>query len=192
MKQITLLFFILYGQFIFACQCPVTELSEKELMKYDLIFKGKIQSIKLNKERSEAMFLVEELYKGNTAPSFRIIFNDLDNCKLELRAGDEWIIYTNYHQVDNAKLDFCSRSRKFFKVAKEDFFAVTTGISYEEEMRFLQTKLGLHKLLKDNPNKVENRNIIPSNNQFIIIIICSIAGVLMIYVIVNKLFKKYS
>lgn len=192
MKYIITILFVLTSKFIFACQCPVTELSEKELNKYDLIFKGKIQSITLNKERSEAMFLVEELYKGNTAASFKILFNDLDNCKLELREGDEWIIYTSYHQVDNAKLDFCSRSRKYFSVDKEDFFAVTTGISFDEELRFLQTKLGLHKLLKDNPNKVENRNIIPSSNQFILIIICSIAGVLMIYVIVNKLFKKYS
>lgn len=192
MKQLFLIVFILFSKLGFACQCPITELSDKELNKYDLIFKGKIQSITLNREQSEALFLVEELYKGNAASSFKVFFNDLDDCKLELRAGDEWIIYTSYRQVDNAKLDFCSRSRKFFKVAKEDFFAVTTGISYEEELRFLQTKLGLHKLLKDNPNKVENRNIIPSSNQFIIIIVCSIAGVLMIYVIVNKLFKKYS
>ncbi len=192
MKKLFTILFVCTVKLIFACQCPVTELSEKELNKYDLIFKGTIQSVKLNKEKSEALFLIEELYKGNAAASFKIYFNDLDNCKLELRAGDEWIIYTNYHQVDNAKLDFCSRSRKFFKVAKEDFFAVTTGISYEEELRFLQTTLGLHKLLKDNPNKVENRNIIPSSNQFIVIIICSILGVLLIYVIVNKLFKKYS
>jgi hypothetical protein len=192
MKYFIIIVFLLLGKLSFACQCPVTDLSDKELNKYDLIFKGKIQTIKLNKEKSEAMFLVEELYKGNTAPTFKILFNDLDNCKLELRAGDEWIIYTSYRQIDNAKLDFCSRSRKYFEVAKEDFFAVTTGISYDEELHFLQTKLGLHKLLKDNPNKVENRNVIPSSNQFIIIIICSIAGVLMIYVIVNKLFKKYS
>lgn len=192
MKQPFLILFILFSKLSLACQCPVAELSDKELNKYDLIFKGKIQSIKLNGELSEALFLVEELYKGNAASSFKVFFNDLDDCKLELRSGDEWIIYTSYRQVDNAKLDFCSRSRKFFKVAKEDFFAVTTGISYEEELHFLQTKLGLHKLLKDNPNKVENRNIIPSSNQFIIIIVCSIAGVLLIYVIVNKLFKKYS
>ncbi len=188
---ITILFFFLI-KLTFACQCPITDLSDKELGKYELIFKGKIQSIKLNGKQSIATFLVEELYKGNTSESFDILFDDTDNCKLELRSGDEWIIYSNYHQIDNAKLDFCSRSRKSFKVAKEDFFAVTTGISYEEELRFLQTKLGLHKLLKSNPNKAENRNIIPSSNQFIIIIIISILGVLGIYLLVNKLFKKYS
>lgn len=192
MKKLFVILFILTAKSIFACQCPVTELSDKETGKYDLIFKGKVQSVKLNKEQSHAIFLIEELYKGNTSSTFKVLFNDLDYCKQEFRAGDEWIIYINYHQIDNAKMDFCSRSRKFFKVAKEDFYSVTTGISYEEELRFLQTKLGLHKLLKDNPNKVENRNIIPSSNQFILIIVCSIVGVLMIYVIVNKLFKKYS
>jgi len=192
MKHLFIFLFFLASKSTFACQCPITELSDKEISKYDLIFKGKIQSIKLNKEQSEAIFLVEELYKGNTYASFKILFNDLDNCKLEFRGGDEWIIYTNYHQIDNAKMDFCSRSRKFFKVAKEDFFAVTTGISYDEELKFLQSKLGLHKLLKEDPNKVENRNIIPSSNQFIIIIVISILGVLGIYLLVNKLFKKYS
>jgi hypothetical protein len=73
----------------------------------------------------------------------------------------------------------------------EDFFAETTGISYDEELRYLQSKLGLHKLLKENPNKVENRNIIPNTNQLIITLIFSILGVIGFYILINKLFKKY-
>jgi hypothetical protein len=66
------------------------------------------------------------------------LFFDDEVCKLQLRVGDEWIIYTNYFQVDNAKLDFCSRSRNYIKNIKEDFFAETTGITYDEELRYLQ------------------------------------------------------
>jgi hypothetical protein len=172
-----------------ACQCPLTSLTDKELAKYDIIFKGSIKSIKLNKETSEAIFTISELYKGIIAQDFKIIFNDDDVCKLELRVGDEWIIYTSYYQIDNAKLDFCSRSRKYIKNIKEDFFAETTGISFDEELRYLQTNLGLHKLLKNNPNKVENRNIIPNTNQFIIFLICSVLGLLLFYWLFNKFFK---
>jgi hypothetical protein len=188
---VIILFFILTSNISIACQCPLSSLNDKEINKYEIIFKGTIKSIKLNKANSEAIFSIKELYKGILSDDFKIIFNDEDVCKLELRVGDEWIIYSNYHQVDNAKLDFCSRSRKYIKNIKEDFFAVTTGVSYDEELRYLQTNLGLHKLLKSNPNRVENRNIIPTSNQLIITLLFSIIGVIGFYIIVNKLFKKF-
>ena len=190
MKQ---LFFILLltltCKISLACQCPLSSLNEKELQKYEIIFKGKIKSITLNKENSEAIFLVSELYKGMLADDFKILFNDIDACKLELRVGDEWIIYSNYYQIDNAKLDFCSRSRKYIKNIKEDFFAETTGISYDEEQRYLQENLGLHKLMKKNPNIVENRNILPDQSQFVVILICSMLGLIIFYWLFGKLFK---
>ena len=172
-----------------ACQCPLSSLSDKEIAKYDIIFKGSLKSIKLNNTNSEAIFTISNLYKGIISQDFKILFNDEDVCKLELRVGDEWIIYTNYYQVDNAKLDFCSRSRKYIKNIKEDFFAETTGIAFDDELRYLDTHLGLHKLLKSNQNKVENRNIIPSSNQFILLLILSVAGLLLFYWLFNKFFK---
>ena len=190
MKQLFFIFLLTFScKLVLACQCPLSTLDQKELQKYEIIFKGKIKAIKLDKERSEAIFIVSELYKGMLADDFKIIFNDADVCKLELRVGDEWIIYTNYFQIDNAKLDFCSRSRKYIKNIKEDFFAETTGITYDEELRYLQENLGLHKLMKNNPNVVENRNIIPNNNQFIIVLICSMLGLIAFYWLFNRLFK---
>ncbi len=173
----------------FACQCPLSSLSDKEITKYDIIFKGTIKSIKLNKTNSEAIFTISNLYKGIISQDFKILFNDEDVCKLELRVGDEWIIYTNYYQIDNAKLDFCSRSRKYIKNIKEDFFAETTGITFDDELRYLDTHLGLHKLLKSNQNKAENRNIIPSSNQFILLLILSVVGLIVFYWLFNKFFK---
>lgn len=193
MKNLIIIFlFILTSKLSFACQCPLSSLNEKEIAKYEIIFKGSIKSIKLDKVRSEAIFTISELYKGVIAQDFKVLFNDEDPCKLQLRVGDEWIIYTTYYQVDKAKLDFCSRSRYYIKNIKEDFFLETTGISYDEELRYLQSNLGLHKLLKENPNKVENRNIIPNSNQLIIYLLVSIAGVVIFYILINKLFKKYS
>ena len=190
MKQLFFILILLFtSKFSIACQCPYTALNETETNKYDIIFKGKITSIKLLKERSEALFKIQELYKGPINETFIILFDDLDVCKLDLNAGDEWIIYANFKQISNAQLDFCSRSRKFFKNAKEDFFAVTTGVSYMDEASYLQTKLGLHKCIKNNPNIVENRNIIPSSNQFIIFIVCSIIGIIFFYWLVNKFLK---
>lgn len=192
MKNIIIIFLFIFTTYVsMACQCPLSTLNEKEIAKYEIIFKGSIKSIKLNKNKSEAIFTVSELYKGVIAQDFKIFFDDEDPCKLQLRVGEEWIIYTKYYQVDNAKLDYCSRSRYYIKNLNEDFFSETTGMSYDEELRYLQTNLGLHKLLKDNPNKVENRNILPNTNQLIITLLGSILGLIGFYVIVNKLFKKY-
>lgn len=68
----------------FACQCPLTALNEKEIAKYEIIFKGSIKSIKLNKTKSEAIFTVSELYKGVIAQDFKLFFDDEDPCKLQL------------------------------------------------------------------------------------------------------------
>lgn len=182
--------FLLMTRLSQACQCPVTSLSQSELDKYDIIFKGKISEVKPNGKKSEAVFIIDELYKGMVSKEFTLLFDDEDVCKLELRPGDEWIIYANYHQIDNAKLDFCSRSRKFIKNVKEDFFAETTGVTYDEEFTFLQEKLGLHKVLKENPNKaIESRNILPSTNQMIIGFLCSLGGLFLFYWLFNRFFK---
>jgi hypothetical protein len=188
-NEILILLLIFTAKFAFACQCPLSALTDKELLKYEIIFKGKIKSITLNKENSQAVFMVSDLYKGILADDFNILFNDTDPCKLELRVGDEWIIYSNYYQIDNAKLDFCSRSRKYIRNIKEDYFAETTGISYDEETRFLTEHLGLHKLMKKNPNTVENRNIIPDQTQFVVILICSMICLVVFYWLFGKFFK---
>ncbi len=174
-----------------ACQCPLTQLNETETNKYDIIFKGKITHINLQKEKSELLFTVEELYKGTITEQFTVLINNLDECKLEMREGDEWLIYSNFKQINNAQLNFCSRSRKFFKNIKEDFFTVNSGLSYDEEIRYLQKKLGLHKCLKKNLDQtdVEHRNIIPTSTQFVIMILCSIAGLVFFYWLINRFLK---
>lgn len=190
MKQFFIILLLVFaGKLSKACQCPLTSLTTAELAKYDIIFSGKIKSISLKGVRSEAVFTVYELYKGLVVTNFTLLFDNEDDCKLELRAGDDWIVYANYYQIDNAKLDFCSRSRKFIKDAKEDFFEATTGVTYGEEINFLQKKLGLHKPLKENPNKVENRNILPNTNQMIIGFVCSLLGMILFYWIFNRFFK---
>jgi len=187
---IVLLFLVLFLKNGYACQCPITQLNALELNKYEIIFSGQINQLKMNGANSEAIFTIKELFKGMIAQNFKVIFNNDDACKLELRKGDDWIIYSNYNQIDNAKLDFCSRSRLYIKNIKEDFFAVNTGISYDEELKYLQKNLGLHKLLKNNPNKIENRNKLPTNNQFIIILLFSMAGLIFFIWLVGKFLKK--
>lgn len=174
---------------IIACQCPLSKLDEVELNRYELIFRGKLQTIKLNERKSEAVFEISDLFKGNATKQFIVMFDDTDPCKLDLRVGDEWLIYSNYVQIDRVKLDYCSRSRRFFKNIKEDYFSEITGLSYDEEYKYLTEKLGFHKLLKQNENQVKNRNIIPNQMQFMITIIVSLVVMVLFYWLFNKFFK---
>ncbi len=189
-----LLFFLLFNCISFytkGCQCPLTLLSIEECSKYEIIFKGKIISVKnCNQNFGEAIFEVEELYKGNATKQFKVLFECGIECALKFNEGEEWLIYTRHKQIDNALMDWCSRSRKFFKNEKEDFYTVTYGNDYYDEVKFLREKLGSHRLLVATKNAAENRNVRPTGNQTIVILISSIIFLLLFYWLFNKWYKK--
>jgi hypothetical protein len=173
-----------------ACQCPLTTLSVAECNKYEIIFKGRIDSVRTCENNfGEAFFIVSELYKGNVTERFKVLFECKVPCAMEFKAGEEWIIYTNYKQIGNGKMDWCSRSRKYFKNLKEDYYAETYGNDYDDEVKFLRTNLGLHRVVAENKNASENRNIRPSTNQMILILVCSLLAIILFYWLFNKFFK---
>lgn len=170
-----------------ACQCPLTQLSLEECNKYEIIFKGKILRVTdCDHKFGEAVFEIEELYKGNTTKEFTVLFECGVECAQKFSPGDEWIIYSRYKQIGNAKMDWCSRSRKFFKIDKEDFYTVTYGNDYYDEVKFLREKLGVHRVMVINKSQIENRNKRPNTNQIILILISSIAAIVLFYYLFNK------
>lgn len=173
-----------------ACQCPPTSLSLAECNKYEVIFRGKVDSVRLCENNfGEAFFEIQDLYKGNATKRFKVLFECNVPCAMSFNVGEEWVIYSSYKQINNAKMDWCSRSRKFFKIAKEDFYTINYGNSYDEEVAFLRQNLGLHRFLADNKNASENRNERPNPAQTIIILICSLGTIILFYWLFNKYFK---
>jgi len=173
-----------------ACQCPLTTLSLKESDKYELIFKGKIVSVKNCEGKfGEALFEIDELYKGNATPKFTVLFECGGECAIGFNAGEEWIIYSRYKQINNALMDWCSRSRKFFKFDKEDFYTETYGNDYEDEVKFLRDSLKLHRLLKEEKKDDNNRNKLPGLSDTIYLLLGSIAAV-VIFLILARRFKN--
>jgi hypothetical protein len=182
--------FLLSNLIGFACQCPLSSLNIEECNKYDLIFKGKIVSLNTcNNKPGEALFELEELYKGNATQKFTILFDCNSECAIKLNVGEEWIIYTNHKQLNNAQLNWCSRSRKFFSNDKEDFYAVNYGIDYSEELKFLRYNFGLHHFIPESKNTTTDRNIKPNLNQSILMVLISITFILLFYWLFNRYFK---
>lgn len=185
-----LLLFLFLAETNKACQCPLTQLGLEECNNYEIIFKGKIFSvINCDHKFGEAVFEIEELYKGNAPQKFKVLFECDVVCAQKFNVGDEWIIYSRYKQIDNAKMDWCSRSRKFFKVDKEDFYTVTYGNDYYDEVKFLREKLGLHRVLAENKNQTGSRNIKPNSQQLLIVILCSLVAIVLFYFLFNRFFK---
>lgn len=184
-----ILIFIFLRSAVWACECPQTTLSRHECDKYDLIFKGRIKAVKACSENSNgsAVFEVDELYKGSAGKEFRVLFECNVSCAQPFLQGDEWIIYTTYRHMNDAKMDWCSRSRKYFKIENQDFYKVNFGNDYEEELKFLRDSLGLHRLLKDSDVSLDERNKKPDKTQFVILLLVSLAGMILFY----WLFKKY-
>jgi hypothetical protein len=174
-----------------ACQCPPSSLSVEEAGKYEIIFKGKIISVTpCGNKFGEAVFEIDELYKGNSAKRFSVLFECNTDCAMEFLAGDEWIIYSRYKQVGSALMDWCSRSRKLFSNEKEDFYAVNYGNDYDDELKFLREKLGLHRLLPGPAvNEKGERNLIPSTNQTILLFVGSLLCIVLFYWLFNRFFK---
>ena len=185
-----LIFFNLFFKTAISCECPLSTLGMQECDKYEIIFKGKILSVKdCGDKFGEAIFEVDELFKGNATKNFKVLFECGQECSAKFAPGDEWIIYSRYKQMENALMDWCSRSRKFFKIDKLDFYTATYGNDYYDELKFLRENLGNHRLLADNLTRVEERNELPTTNETILIFICSLAAIVLFYYLFNKFFK---
>lgn len=173
-----------------ACECPVTLLTKKECEKYEIIFRGKVLSVAPCKNKpGVAVFEVNDLYKGSLTKTFKVMFSCEDPCARPFQEGEEWIIYSRFKQIDNAMIDWCSRSRKYIKLQNEDYYLTTHGISYDDELKFLQDSLGLHRIMKEQMNAAQHRNLLPTTNQSILILIASILFILGFYYFFNKFFK---
>lgn len=160
-----------------------------EANKYEIIFRGRVKSkTDCLDKKGEALFEILELYRGRVNATFKVIYDCDVECAQTFNAGEEWIIYTKYKQADNAKMDWCSRSRRHIKNEKEDFYAVTYGNTYDEELTFLRDNLGTYKVMDNREeNAAGKRNIIPSRTQLIITLFVSLAVVVLFI----QLFKRF-
>ena len=185
-----LVFFLGTSSIASACQCPLSGLSIEECNKYEVIFKGKILSVTpCGSKFGEAMFDVEELYKGNTEQQFKVLFDCNEDCAYNFQVGEEWIIYSRYKQINNAKMDWCSRSRRLFKNDKEDYYTATYGNDYADEVEFLQENLGLHRVMVKKEISAMERNKLPDVKESIAILLFSLGGILLFYFLFKKYFK---
>ena len=184
------LIFIAFQQKASACNCNAVVTDEKSIRQYDFIFLGKVIATSGCDKTSKAKFVVDELFRGKSYATTEVEFDCSSDCQMSFLPGQVWIIYANYTGYGQSKVDFCSLSRMQFDNEKDDFNSASHGMSFKDEVLFLETKLGKQKLNEvDKIDQQHHENIIPNPVQATIALVCGIVGVLLLYFIVRKVLR---
>jgi len=192
------LFCILHSTFIISqnsCGCDEKKLafSQSYAASHKLVFRGKTLTISIGEDFSKVTFIVAQLFIGNCAKEVDIYFDKKDACQLKFNTGEDWLIYANYKQLEKPFVEYCSRSRKnVINTNKNvELQYIKSDLTVDAECEKLGEQFGLQNFsVQAKEENLLHNNIIPSFWQRIILLLCSIAGFLLIYFGVNKLLKR--
>ncbi len=197
LRIVFILIAIMHATGSFACACKsLPPLTQDLTKKYELIFCGKIDSVSAcgDKGWAIAYFTISDLYKGVIDEKIAIHFDCSSSCMMSFSENEEWLIYANYLEFDQASVIFCSPSRKYFQKVEDDFYMIETHRSYEEEKNFLKTTLGIQPFSQKEKWNEEQAELKPHNEQpsdrnKIYLLLVSF-GIMMLIVIVTRKKKK--
>ena len=149
MKRIQLFSFLVLffasEQMSLACACKgLAPLTIVECRKFDVILKCKIDSVAAcSGEKSIGYAHVLEIYKGDVALQIIFSFDCASSCMMSLIKNETWLLYGNWNKLKQLELNLCDRNRKYFSIASEDYYLTNTGLSFENEIKYLKKNIGL-------------------------------------------------
>jgi hypothetical protein len=180
------------------CNCvafpPLTKALFESGNKKLIVFKGRVLSVGACKELGSVVFQVEELYSGKSTKQLNAVYDCSgstgEGCMMTFNAGEEWIIYGEYLQLEKIKVEFCSRSRKILAADYADVDQIAYGIGAKDEIDWLRTNIGIKELTPDDPARaLAHKNEKPDPMQKIWLLIVSIVA-LVIFMLLIKRFLK--
>ncbi|MCX8081336.1 MAG: hypothetical protein N3F09_08880 [Bacteroidia bacterium] len=175
------------GQSREPCPCPAVPFDAMVPSKYEIIFCGKVMQLKkLNENLNTVVFEVKELYKGNVTQNWEVHFNPDDPCAVSFNPGEEWLMFLNYYQNNNSKLNWCSHSRKYYRAKTDDPYWISSGWEYDDVKSFLKKNLGTYRVLQNVGSEAKNRNLVPNRWEFFIYLLASAGGMFLIYYFTKK------
>lgn len=188
-------FFVLASSFAQSCECDESKMtfSQQYISSHGLIFRGKTVSIAEGEDFNKVTFVITQLFKGSCPKEIDVYFDKKGKCQLKFNTGEDWIIYANFKQMQKPFVEYCSRSRKNVIITNKNVEVqyAKTDLTVDAECEKLQQQMGTQNFTSQQ--KEENNlhsNVIPGFWQRIVLILCSAAGFVMIYLGANKLLKK--
>lgn len=194
MKKFFLSFFILFPTYCFACECGTLSPLSKEVCKnYDVIFYGTVDSIGVcsDKWSATAYFSIVDLYKGKVKQQVEVNFDCNTECMMSLAAADEWIIYAKYSKFDFLQISICEHSRKKFKDDTQDFYFIESKRTFNEEIDFLKTNLGVRDfiepiIINNTLTDTSRHNTQPSAWGKVTLLLVSLVVMAVVYFVTRK------
>lgn len=192
-----------FGIMGYACNCETTlaPISKTETDKYALIFTGYVNDIHEQNKEWYAEFVVDRPFKGLIPRDIKILYDGTTSCQMHFLKGDQWLIYAKMDSVKRKwTVNYCERSRKFPEPDEEDQYTIYSGKTLDEELSFLAKNYNTGQIVgEDTLTMIEKENKIVvdsqrnmnygSPRQKIILLICSLAGMIIVYLIIKKFVK---
>jgi hypothetical protein len=193
----------LTGMVAYACNCETTlsKISKTEADQYTVIFSGYIKRLIHQPEDDYAEFVVRTPYKGLVPRDIKISYDAKTSCKMPFFPGDEWLIYAKKDSLNKKwMVNSCERNRKFPEGDEVDDYTVYSGITLDEELKFLELNYSSGQVVGDDTLSMiveENKVVIDSRRddnygtprEKIILLICSLAGMIIIYLVIKRFVK---
>jgi len=183
------------------CETMLDPISKPETDKYSVIFTGYIKKLYHQENGDFAEFVVSNPYKGLVPRNIHIAYDNVTSCKMPFFPGDEWLIYAKKDSVNKKwTVNYCERSRKFPEGDETDDYTVYSGITIDEEIYFLSKTYPSGQVVgEDTLTMIEEDKRVVVNverdqnfgtpKQKLILLICSLGGMILIYWIIRKFLK---
>lgn len=187
--------FLFQGLEVSACTCPPPELvSKKQTDAYSAIFRGKVDSVSTCKdELSKAWITVHQLFKGDVTQHITVTFDCATDCRVQMKAGEDWLIYARSIKYGDLRVEFCSRSRKYVSDMNEDYSIATNAMTWQDEIAFLKSTYGEQATGEDkeviDPRLTNHELIKPQGMQIIWLLLGSLGVMGVIWLLIKKFWK---
>lgn len=180
---------------LLACDCKQqSPLTIVECIKFDGILQCTIDSVSACNTKSIAYAHTIEVYKGAQQGAVQLNFDCSSSCQMSFAKGERWLVYGKLNALHQLEMNFCDRNRKYFSASKDDYFAVNTGLSFEDEIAYLKKNIGLKVKNEQHPNGksidiTQRENALGSGGNNLLLLLASLIFFLLIYVVVSKKIK---
>ena len=124
----------------------------------------------------------------------KVDYDCTSECLMSFAKGDEWIIYGTFSRFNQVLVNICSHTRKKINEASQDFYAVQSGKSFDQEEALLLSSLGIqpfaaHNELNDQQTEMRPHNDQPASLTKLLLLCASLVVMVIIY-IGSKRIKK--
>ena len=119
MRICLIILILFFSNTAYCCSCtPHGELDDQQYNKYDMIFKGKVLSVRKSGIIKVVVFEVETLFKGTGAIrklTVKTMANESE-CGISPKAGEVWLIFA-YKEKNEYQTNLCTRTKNMNKKA---------------------------------------------------------------------------